>query len=52
MTKEKSEPGFQEDVKQNVEKTDGGGAAIAAEQLGKTRVSAEDSKNEMGNKDK
>jgi hypothetical protein len=44
MKKEKPEPGSQEDLKQNVEKTDGGGAAIAAEQLGKTSVSAEDSK--------
>lgn len=44
MTKEKPEPGTQQDLKQNVEKTDGGGAAIAAEQLGKTSVSAEDSK--------
>lgn len=52
MKKEQPELGSQQDLKQNVEKTHGGGAAIAAEQLGKTSVAAEDSKNEMDKKDK
>jgi hypothetical protein len=52
MKKEKPEPVTEQKLEQNVEKTQGGGAAIAAEQLGKTSVSAEDSKNEMDKKDK
>ena len=44
MKKEKPESVTQQQLKQNVEKTDGGGAAIAAEQLGSTGAPAEDRK--------
>ncbi len=44
MKKETSDSASQQQLKQNVEKTDGGGAAIAAEQLGSTSVPADDQK--------
>ncbi len=44
MKKEKPQPVTQQALEQNVEKTHGGGAAIAAEKLEKTSASAEDSK--------
>ena len=47
MKKEKPQPVTQQDLERNVEKTQGGGAAIAAEKLGETNTSAEESKNDV-----
>jgi hypothetical protein len=47
MKKEKPEPVTQQQLEQNVEKTHGGGAAIAAEKLGETSKAAEESTKEM-----
>jgi hypothetical protein len=47
MKKEKPEPVTQQQLEQNVEKTHGGGAAIAAEKLGETSKAAEESAKEM-----
>ena len=47
MKKEKPQPVTQQDLERNVEKTQGGGAAIAAEKLGETSKAAEESTKEM-----
>src|SRR5215210_9279870 len=44
MKKETPDSASQQQLKQNVEKTDGGGAPIAAEQLGRTTVPTDDHK--------
>ena len=43
MKKEKPQPVTQQDLERNIEKTKGGGAAIAAEKLGETSKAAEES---------
>jgi hypothetical protein len=47
MKKEKPQPVTQQELERNVEKTHGGGAAIAAEKLGETSKAAEESTKEM-----
>jgi hypothetical protein len=51
MRKEKPQPVTQQDLERNVEKTQGGGAAIAAEKLGETSKAAEESTKEIKKKD-
>ena len=52
MKKVKPEPVTQQELKENVEKTHGSGAAVAAEKLEKTSSSARAQEDEMKKKDK
>jgi hypothetical protein len=51
MKKEKPQSVTQQDLERNVEKTHGGGSAIAAETLGEKTTSVEESAKEMKKKD-